>query len=115
MIETDVTAPDTEKEVPQTRDYPALEIDYELYMKMLEDSEWTDDQKREFIETMWSIIVSFVDLGFGIHPVQLAQEEGGQIDNLSSVEPGDLVSSWDETDAHNETQQKVERLDGERS
>lgn len=115
MTKADVTAQDSEKEVPQTRDYPALEIDYELYMKMLEDSEWTDDQKREFIETMWSIIVSFVDLGFGIHPVQQALGDCEQIEDRSGVSVGSLVSSWDEAEASNTTKQEGECLDSEAS
>lgn len=52
--------------------YPALEIDYALYESYLEGSEWTDAQKREFIETLWSIVVQFVDFGIGLHPVQQA-------------------------------------------
>ncbi|MGJ8670994.1 MAG: hypothetical protein ACSHXK_16040 [Oceanococcus sp.] len=54
---------------------PSLTIDWELYGKYLEDSDLTDDQKREFIETLWSIVVAFVDLGFGVHPVQQACEQ----------------------------------------
>lgn len=115
MTKTDVTAQDSEKDVPQSRDYPALEIDYDLYMKMLEESEWDDEQKREFIETMWSIIVSFVDLGFGIHPVQQAQSECEQIEDRSGIDAGDLVSSWDEAKDKNDTEEEAECLDSEAS
>ncbi len=55
--------------------YPALELDYALYEQYLKDSEWTEDQKREFIDTLWSIVVQFVDLGIGVHPVQTAVED----------------------------------------
>ncbi len=48
----------------------ALSIDWELYGKYLDESDLTEEQKREFIETLWSIVVSFVDLGFGVHPLQ---------------------------------------------
>jgi hypothetical protein len=27
-------------------------------------------QKREFLEALWSIVIAFVDMGFGVHPVQ---------------------------------------------
>lgn len=53
----------------------ALTINYDLYARYLEDSDLTEDQKREFIETLWNIIVSFVDLGFGIHPLQQAASD----------------------------------------
>lgn len=49
---------------------PSLTIDWELYGQMLDASDWDEDQKREFITCLWSIVVAFVDLGFDIHPVQ---------------------------------------------
>lgn len=49
---------------------PVLTLDVSLYDSYLADSGMTDDQQREFLEALWSIVVSFVDLGFGIHPVQ---------------------------------------------
>ena len=55
---------------------PALTLDVALYERYLEDSDLTDDQKHAFLETLWSVIVTFVDLGFGIEPVQQAVEEG---------------------------------------
>jgi hypothetical protein len=45
---------------------PTLSIDWELYAELLSESDLADEEKREFIETLWSLIVSFVDLGFGI-------------------------------------------------
>lgn len=57
---------------------PSVEIDYERYEQYFEDSDLTDDQKREFIAALWSIIVNFVDLGFGVHPAQQAQEACGK-------------------------------------
>ena len=49
---------------------PVLKVDWELYGEYLEASDLSDAEKREFIETLWSIVVSFVDLGFGLHPTQ---------------------------------------------
>jgi len=51
---------------------PTLTIDWELYGKYLEESDLSDAEKREFLETILSIVVSAVDLGFGVHPVQQA-------------------------------------------
>jgi len=53
---------------------PVIAFDVAHYEHMLEDCDWTDAQKREYLETLWSIIVEFVTLGFEIHPVQQAQE-----------------------------------------
>lgn len=49
---------------------PSLKCDYDQYAACLEDCDLTDEQKREFLEAMWTIISAFVDLGFGHHPVQ---------------------------------------------
>ena len=48
---------------------PALVIDWELYGQYLADSELSEADKRLLIETLWSIMVSFVDLGFSLSPV----------------------------------------------
>ncbi|NKX63300.1 hypothetical protein HEP89_04250 [Labrenzia sp. 5N] len=53
----------------------ALQIDFEKYMHFLDDPSISDAQKQEFIETIWSILLQFVDLGFGIHPIQQVIEE----------------------------------------
>ena len=50
--------------------HKALSLDYKLYETYLENADLSEEQKREFIETLWSIVVSFVDLGFGVHPLQ---------------------------------------------
>lgn len=49
---------------------PVLEVDVAKYQAYLDDGDLSDEQKQELIEALWSIIVGFVDLGFGVHPVQ---------------------------------------------
>ena len=63
---------------------PALTLDVEQYEKFLEDSDLTEDQKREFLETLWNIVVEFVSLGFGVHPVQQAQNACGKGDEKTT-------------------------------
>ena len=65
---------------------PVLTLDAALYERYLEDSDLTDDQKHAFLETLWSVIVTFVDLGFGIEPVQQAIEEGRKADRRRAGE-----------------------------
>ncbi len=48
---------------------PALSIDWELYGHYLEDSDLSETDKRACIEALWSIMVSFVDMGFRFAPV----------------------------------------------
>ena len=51
---------------------PTLTIDWELYGKYLDESDLSDAEKRKFLETIWAMVVSAIDLGFGVHPVQQA-------------------------------------------
>jgi len=61
---------------------PALTLDVSLYEEYLADSDLTADQRREFLEALWTIVVSFVELGFGIHPVQQARDANGELDEV---------------------------------
>lgn len=62
----------------------ALRIDWRLYEHHLADADLTDQEKREFIEALWYIIVSFVDLGFGIEPVNHALKAAAMSDQRPS-------------------------------
>jgi len=74
MTETTPTRPNKASDEAR-RNPPTLTIDWDLYGQYLEDSDLSDAEKREFIEVLWSIVVSFVDLGIGIHPAQLATKD----------------------------------------
>jgi len=49
---------------------PIVGVDVEKYKAFLDDPALTEVQKEEFLQALWSIIVSFVELGFGVHPLQ---------------------------------------------
>ena len=76
MTEPDNTTPQ------QAKAPPTLTIDWERYGRYLDDSDLTEDQKRQFLQTLWDIIVSFVDLGFRLNP---QTEVCGEIANLSEI------------------------------
>lgn len=72
---------------------PSVGIDIEKYQAWLDDPDLTDNQKKQIIEALWSIIVAFVDLGFGVHP---AQQVCGKADNLedgSAIRSDDVLTS----------------------
>ena len=60
----------------------SLTIDYQLYEEYLEDSGLSDQEKKEFLNTLWQLVVGFVNLGFGVHPLQQACEQPLDIDSL---------------------------------
>jgi len=88
----DSTNDDAGKAEPQILSYPALIIDYAICDKYLKDWDATPEQKQEFADTLWQIIVAFVDLGFGVHPAQqVLQETRGQNEETEADLTTDLA------------------------
>jgi hypothetical protein len=64
-----------------------LEVDLEHYQDYLDDPSLTIDQKAEIIGALWTIITTFVELGFGVHPVQQAcGKHGTELDQAGNSE-----------------------------
>ena len=57
-----------------------LTFDPQEYCHFLADCGWTEEQKLEFIQTLWQIIIGFVDLGFDLHPVQQVIDSATMLD-----------------------------------
>lgn len=49
---------------------PIITVDVERYQSFLDDTDLTEPQKAEFLQALWQIITNFVELGFGVHPLQ---------------------------------------------
>ena len=61
---------------------PTLTLDVSRYENYLADSGLSEADKRALLESLWTIIVAFVERGFGVHPVQQvldAQESGPDV------------------------------------
>lgn len=50
--------------------YLPLQFDPDEFMHFVEDENLTDEQARALLEAVWSVMVAFVDLRFGVHPLQ---------------------------------------------
>lgn len=87
----DETIDDLPVDLPGTR--PALTLDVKLYESYLQDANLAQNQRQEFLEALWSIVVGFVDLGFGIHPLQQTGQGCGQDGNTLAFDPADVLSS----------------------
>lgn len=85
-----------DKETTKSPARPSLSIDWELYGQYLEQSDLADSDKRELIETLWAIVVAFVDLGFGIHPLQNACGQDADWAVNLPFEIADMVESEDQ-------------------
>lgn len=47
-----------------------LEIEIEKYQALLDDPNLDACQREDFLASLWSIIVAFIDFGYRVHPVQ---------------------------------------------
>lgn len=50
---------------------PVLSLDIKKYQSHVEDFDLTEEQKIELLQTLWTIMETFVDIGFGVDAVQL--------------------------------------------
>ena len=57
---------------------PTLLIDVDFYDGIIEDPEVTPEYKRQLIEIVGKIVIEFIDIGFGVHPVQQAKDSAAQ-------------------------------------
>lgn len=55
---------------------PIVGVDIEKYKALLDDETLSEAEKEAFLQALWSIVVAFVDLGFGVHPLQEVVEDG---------------------------------------
>jgi hypothetical protein len=60
---------------------PALTFDPDAYREFLAGSDVSESQRQEFLRALWDILVGFVDLGFGIHPLNHVSQ------NTNTLEP----------------------------
>lgn len=68
-----------------------LTVDVERYQEYLDDTDMTDAQKAEFLQAVWSMVVTFVEMGFGVHPVQEVCGKDRQIEAERAKEDFDTV------------------------
>ena len=45
---------------------PSVQFDWQDWLPYLADADIPEDQQQEWIETLWSIVLGFVDLGFDV-------------------------------------------------
>lgn len=63
----------------------AIQFDARAFAHFLDESDLTESQKLEYIQTIWGIVLQFIDMGFGIHPLQMAlgQQACGQFEEAA--------------------------------
>lgn len=64
-------------------------VDVEKYDEYMRDTGMSPEQKEEFLRAMWTVVMTFVELGFGVHPLQQVggQEIGGKAEKCADQRP----------------------------
>ena len=75
-----------------------IEVDVERYQHLLDNPDLTEEQKAQMLEALWSIIVNFVELGWGVHPMQKACGKLCEDDAESGNSAPDRVELDDQPD-----------------
>lgn len=77
----------------------------EDYLQDLKEFDLSEDQKRELLQTLWTILCTFVDIGWGVETVQLFLpelfEKAGQ-DSENTVEIKNAHSNANHTGGEHE-------------
>lgn len=66
-------------EEPKETGFAPLRFDPAEYMHYVEDMDLTEAQAIELLRVIWAINVAWVDLGFGINPIQQAMDKSGEV------------------------------------
>jgi len=82
-----------------TASRPTLSIDTARYQDYLDGADLTPEQKEAFLQGLWSIVVTFVELGYGVHPLQEACGKDHKTDGESPAQAADAVLSGDQNTA----------------
>nr|WP_319514360.1 hypothetical protein [uncultured Cohaesibacter sp.] len=74
---------------------PVLELDVAYFQTYLDDTDTPESQKQEFLAVLWNIMVTFVDMGFGIEATQQAMQSIPAID--AALREGDAMGALELT------------------
>ncbi len=70
-----------------------IKIDVKRFEPYFDDPDLTQAEREELLETIFAIVLGFVDLGFGIHPIQQACEQNDIYSEIATLDLMDLLES----------------------
>lgn len=74
-----------------SRRQTTIYFDWQEWLPYIEDSELTEAQKKEMIDTLWSIVMAFVDLGWEVGAAP--EETSGQTLDLKAALEAAVLNS----------------------
>lgn len=66
------------------------DFDPDIYRSKIAELEWTQAQENEMLAILWSLMKSFVELGWGVDSIQISSR--GLTQNASKNEPDGVES-----------------------
>jgi hypothetical protein len=84
------------------RTRPALTFDFQRYQKFVADSDLSEAVQREYLQTLFEIVVGFVDMGFDIDVSGASAQIALEADSPSVVE-------FDNTDINKQDEKDCEK------
>ena len=78
--------------MPKTTQHPPpppVGVDLSAYRHFFDDSDIPEEQKEALLQALWSVMMAFVDLGFGVHPIQQACGQTGDPNDAPPKDPAD--------------------------
>ncbi|SLN56756.1 hypothetical protein TRL7639_03053 [Falsiruegeria litorea R37] len=99
----DTRPPDTIPNPYTTPSQPTLRFDVNDWLPYIEDENASYEQKIELIETLWAIVIGFVDLGWDIKSVNESCGEDADLYTLLTSGMVDLENAQtDQTEGRHE-------------
>lgn len=83
-----------------------LSIDVAKYQEFLDGTDLRPEQKEEFLSAVWSVVVTFVELGFDVHPLQ---EVCGKDGDSTAGSP---KAAFDQVRLEDQRTQKIKKKTG---
>ena len=90
----------------ETTNFPALSFDADEFIQYVKDHDLSEVEAYEFLATVWVYVVTWVDLGFGIHPAQRTNSKSGTNSKPTLDHESALVLTCRET-FNNRTNEKT--------
>ncbi|WP_067223138.1 hypothetical protein [Stappia indica] len=81
----------------QAPTYAALSFDADEFIQYVKDHDLSEGEAYEFLATVWVYVVTWVDLGFGIHPPQQTLKKDGAEPEPALDHESALVLTYRET------------------
>lgn len=57
---------------------PVITVDVSLYEQYLAECDLTEEEKHDFLQTVWKIFCEFIMYGYGVHPLQQVENGCGR-------------------------------------